>query len=165
MKISNHGHSFIFAKRKASISILGVMATYRVALSKGQWPECIFSNDSMCMNVPEVKECVHTYQYIIDLISEKKKEVSLEFLPAENDSLVMQMVSSGQADFSSYLLRLSPERLDWIGLEHAGPLFLARNEFLFKSGKNQNASLNLLSIFPLKVYRVNVKSVSNANSK
>ncbi len=128
------------------------MATYRIALIKQYWPDCIFTNVSLCTNIPDVQECTQRNQYIIDLISEKKKSFSLEFLPAENVSLMMQMVSSGQADFSDYPVRLPPELLSWKGLEHAGSLFPARNVFLFKSGKNQNASLNLLSIFPWKVY-------------
>ncbi len=129
------------------------MTVYKVALSKELWPGCLFINISSCADIPLALECIHMVHYTIGLLSEEHNlNTSIEYLPAANESQSLHMIASGQADFSDYLLRLSSERLGIDGLEHAGPLFPAHNVFLFESNKNHNASLNLLSIFPMEMY-------------
>ncbi len=82
------------------------MAVFKIALVEKAWTECMFKNVSSlsCMSHPYMREALHMYNFIFELISTDHSN-SFQFVPAENVSHALEMIASGQADFSSYLSR------------------------------------------------------------
>ncbi len=56
------------------------------------------------MGHPYLREALHMYNFIFELISTQYNN-SIQFVPAENTSHALEMIASGQADFSGYQQR------------------------------------------------------------
>ncbi len=134
------------------------MADFQFALSEEIYPACAFEQWP-CANHSYIIEISKIYSVLIELTKPNgQANGNFSFLPATNNSNALDMVCSGQADFSDYMIKLNS--LSVLKCRNLGPLFPSKTMFTYKDINSIEPSIDIFEMFPWKLHALILLTVA-----